>query len=43
MKNGRPADGHYTTYFYPEGDSLKVESLAKATDVSRKQFYSGQC
>jgi len=43
MKNGRPADGHYITYFSQEVYSQKVESLAEATDISRKQFYSGKC
>ncbi len=34
MKNGRPADGSYVTYFYENGCKVHVDSLDKETNVS---------
>jgi hypothetical protein len=34
MQNGRPADGSYITYFYPNGRTQHVDSLEAKTDVS---------
>ena len=34
MQNGRPADGSYVTYFYPNGSTQHVDSLEAKTDVS---------
>ena len=34
MQNGRPADGSYVTYFYPNGRTQPVDSLEANTDVS---------
>jgi hypothetical protein len=34
MQNGRPADGDFGTYFYPKGNTLYVNSLTEASDVS---------
>ena len=34
MQNGRPADGSYYTYFYPNGRTIPVDSLKAKTDVS---------
>jgi hypothetical protein len=33
MQNGRPADGSYETYFYPDGATHHVDSLEEETDV----------
>jgi hypothetical protein len=33
MKNGRPADGSYKTYFYGDGETQYVDSLEARTQV----------
>ncbi len=34
MKDGRPADNHYGSYFFTHGFTRRVDSLEKETDVS---------
>jgi hypothetical protein len=42
MKNGRPADGGFGSFFYRQGDRINVNSLTEKSDVSGWQHLSGQ-
>ena len=42
MIDGRPADSHYYTEFFSNGNTRNVESLKTSTDVSSYQVISSQ-
>ncbi len=42
MINGRPADSHYCTEFFPPGIKRYLESLETLTQVEGMYFYSTQ-
>jgi hypothetical protein len=42
MKDGRPGEGSFGSYFYRQGWTGHVNSLTEKSDVSGWQEYSGQ-
>ena len=42
MKDGRPLEGKFGSYFNRQGEKEHVDSLTEERDVSGWQYYSGQ-